>query len=222
VVTHLDVRLLGQAAPEGLLAVEGTSRVQDDHPGGVAGESEGLVEGRVVPAPGGDEPHDLPRDEGPVAGGAVADPTPEEAVLARDADGFEARPGGDDYGGGAVAPGGRNDAPAGARRRVRRLEAGDFGRLEAGPVTLSLLLGHGAQVVPGDAVREAGEVLHRGQVDQVAPGDGRLEDEGGVAIAGGEQPGGQAGQATPDDDDLEVLGVSARHRPRQSVGSRRP
>ena len=88
-----------------------------------------------------------------------------------------------------------------------------------------LLLDGGAEVVAGDAVGEAGEVLDLLDVDQVAAGDERFEDESGAAVAGGEQAGGEAGESAADYDD--VVGLVGRQaistcRPRRCRGSRRP
>ena len=155
-----------------------------------------------------------------------------EGFFARDAQGLRGGAGGQDDGGGEVGGVCSDDAPEGARGLrgggcgSGGLEGGDFGELEVGAGALGLLLDGGGEVVAGDAVGEAGEVLDLLDVDEVPSGDGGFEDDDGAAVAGGEQAGGEAGESAADDDDVVgLVGVgqlSATCRRRWCRGSRRP
>ena len=185
-VAELDLGVGGDALLVGGLGEGGRVWIQNENARGVTGEGEGFLEGVGAAARDGDG---LVAKNGTVAGGAVADAAVGEGFFARDSEGFWSGAGGDDDGGGEVGGVRGDDAPD-ASVLTSALEGGDFGELEAGAGALGLFLDGGAEVVAGDAVGEAGEVLDLLDVDEVAAGDDGFEDDGGVAIAGGEQAGG--------------------------------
>src|SRR3954447_18893505 len=65
-----------------------------------------------------------------------------------------------------------------------------------------LHLGIRADLVAGDAVREAGEILDLLDVEEMTARNGRLQHQRRAAGPGGEQAGSQAGQPAPDDQDV--------------------
>ena len=80
----------------------------------------------------------------------------------------------------------------------------DFGHRELGAVVHRLHLGVRPKLEAGDAVREAGEVLDLLDVDEVAPGHGRLQHKGRAPGSRCEQAGGQSGHPAADDEDVVV------------------
>ena len=122
--------------------------------GGVAAEELRLVEGGVTATNHNDV---LAREEGAVAGGAIADALADELGLAGDAELVVVGACGDDDGAGAVVSGigGEDEAVAFAAK------CGDFGVNEFGAELARLGVERHAEFQAGDAVGEAGEVLDR-------------------------------------------------------------
>src|SRR5205823_829043 len=98
-VARLDLGLLFHPPEVGRLAREGVFAIEDDDVGDMAGEGERLLEGGAAATDDADDPA---AEEGTVAGGAVADATAVEALLAGNAERFRLGARGDDHGAGGI------------------------------------------------------------------------------------------------------------------------
>jgi hypothetical protein len=197
-VAHLDVGMLEDPLLVGLLRGEAIAALQDDDLRHRAGKRERLLQRRVATA----HDHDgLLAQQRCVAARAVRDAAACELGLAGDAELLQPRTGGQHDRPGAHVALGAAHQPA----SVDLLQAFGLGHEEAGAGVLRLLLGDRAQLVAGDALREARDALDLLDRQQQPAGSQPGEDRGGMSQARREHARGERRDPPSGDGDVDVL-----------------
>ena len=192
-VADADLRVREHGLAVGGLGGQRVAALQDDDLADGLGQRERLLERRVAAA------HDADRavaHERRVAARAVADAAALQALLALDAEGPQARAGGEDHGP-RLRP--RRRSSPGATPSPARLEALELGHADLGAVVGRLLLEHRAQLVAGDALREAGHAVDPLDAEQQPAGRASAQHERRAAHAGRVDRGGEGGDAATGD-----------------------